>query len=629
MLSPDAEMPPPGDLFGEVTSPNVPSISLAESLEDWLGDPERESNSLSFARALELDERGDLPVAGIRQIRAFGFNRYFVPERLGGDLRAAEDILMLTRVIARRDMNVAVSESTQIWMMLAWIGGDAEQQTKCAARVLHGGVVPCLAYSEPEHGADLAANQFLATPDGGQYILSGEKWPINRGRTSTHVVLLGATGDDSVPAKRKQSMFLVDRSQVISGEVTGIPRVPTYGLRGCDISGVAFDDVRVDASARLGTEGEGLELALRGLLITRTFCTGLSLGTGDTMLRAVAGFLSGRILYDGPASEIPYVSESLANSYLSLLIAECASLVAMRGLHLYTEQFSIWGNLVKVQVARLVDTNSKVLSRLLGARYFMRAPEHAGIFQKMLRDGAVVSVFDGSEPVCLDSVALQLPALVKAQAKAHSQAPDEDWRRLYDLRVELPPFEPNRVSVFGRGEDAPFVSLPALIDRLAALSPSAGCDEGRLTALRALAEQLRRQLDALFTRVGEVRRSCAGQVDQSARPSASAKSTSPLLIRMAEELSSLHAKVTALGIWLFNRDYLGDFFADGEWLQAALARKEAHQYEVGDLEPSTARKLFTQMNSQRARGDFFSIRSIRMAEPGAREAGRDHTPPAP
>jgi hypothetical protein len=47
-------------------------------------------------------------------VRAFGFNRFFVPEWLGGDLRAAEDILMLTRVIARRDMNVAVSESTQV-----------------------------------------------------------------------------------------------------------------------------------------------------------------------------------------------------------------------------------------------------------------------------------------------------------------------------------------------------------------------------------------------------------------------------------------------------------------------------------------------------------------------------------
>ncbi|WP_369248168.1 acyl-CoA dehydrogenase family protein [Streptomyces sp. R41] len=617
MTKSDVEMSPVSAISGGAVQRPVEAPALAEALEDWLGDPELESNSISFVRALELDERDELPAAGINQVRAFGFNRYFVPEWLGGDLRAAEDILMLTRVIARRDMNVAVSESTQVWMMLAWIGGDAEQQAKYAATVLRGGVVPCLAYSEPGHGADLAANRFVATPDGSQYVLSGEKWPINRGRTSTHVVLLGTTGNDEVPAKRKQSMFLVDRSQVISGEVTGVPRVPTYGLRGCDISGVAFNDARVDASARLGAEGEGLELALRGLLITRTFCTGLSLGTGDTMLRAVSGFLSDRVLYDGPASEIPYVSESLANAYLSMLVAECESLVAMRGLHLYTEQFSIWGNLAKVQVARLVDFNSKALSRTLGARYFMRAPEHAGTFQKMLRDGAVVSVFDGSEPVCLDSIALQLPAL----AKAHGKDQDEDWRTLYDLRAELPAFEPDRVSVFGRGRDATFASLPALISRLAELSPSAGCDEDRLAVLRAQAEQLRQELDALLERVHEVRRWSAAQP---AGPSASAKTTPPRLIRVAEELSALHAKVAALGIWLFNRDHLGEFFADGEWLQAALARKQIHQYEAGDLQPSTTWKLFTQMNLQRTNNEFFSIRTVRLAEPGAREASQDH-----
>ncbi|MGW0820130.1 acyl-CoA dehydrogenase family protein [Streptomyces sp. NPDC002845] len=621
MRESEVEKPLADACSGEVEPRPVDASVLAEALEDWLGDPELESNSLSFVRALELDEREELPADGIRQVRAFGFHRYFVPEWLGGDLRTTEQLLMLTRAIARRDMNVAVSESTQVWMTLAWIGGDAEQQAKWAATVLRGGVIPCLAYSEPGHGADLAANEFVATRDGGQYVLSGEKWPINRGRTSTHVVLLGTTGNDDVPAKRKQSMFLVDRSQVMSGTVDGVPRVPTYGLRGCDISGVAFDDARVDASARLGAEGEGLELSLRGLLVTRTLCTGLSLGTGDTMLRTVSGFLSDRVLYDGPASEIPYATESLANAYLSMLVAECESLVAMRGLHLYTEEFSIWGNMAKVQVARLVDFNSKALSRTLGARYYMRAPEHAGIFQKMLRDGAVVSVFDGSEPVCLDSITLQLAAM----AKAHLRHRDEDWGALYDLRAELPAFRPARVSVFGRGRDATFASLPALISRLAELSPSAGCDEDRIAVLRARAEGLRQDLDALFERVHEARRWSAAQTKRS---SASAKTTSPRLMRLAEELCALHAKVAALGIWLYNRDHLDEFFADGEWLQAALAREQIHQYEVGDLEPPTAWKLFDRMNSQRGNNEFFSIRTVRQAGPGAHEASLDHEPAA-
>jgi alkylation response protein AidB-like acyl-CoA dehydrogenase len=605
-------------LCQDETTPNpVDAFALAEVMEDWLGDPELESNTVCFVRSLELDERDELPSAGIERVRGFGLHRYLVPVRLGGELRTAEQLLMLTRVVARRDMNVMISESTQLWMMLVWIAGDADQQASSAATVLRGQAVPCLGYSEASHGADLAANDFLATPDGEQYVLSGEKFPINRGRTSTHVVLLGATGGQDTPARRKQSLFLVDRSRLLSGKVSGIPRVPTYGLRGCDISGVAFDNVRVDSSALLGAEGEGLELALRGLLITRTFCTGLSLGAGDTMLRAAAAFLSRRRLYGGTASEIPCVSESLANAYLSLLVAECESLVAMRGLHLFTEELSLWANLAKVQVARLVDVNSKVLAQTLGARYYMRASEHVGIFQKMLRDSAVVSVFDGSEPVCLDSIALQLPAITKARR----QARDEDWSFLYDLRKELPEFEPARVSVFGRGRDATFASLSALVCMLDEMGASGGCDAERVAALRVLAAKMVREADALCERADQVRQSAGAP---SVRPSASGKATSPHLVRLAEDACSLHAKVAVLGMWLHNREHLDGFFADGEWLEAVLSRERVHQYEVGDLKPSAASRFFARMGEQLARHEFFSIQTVRQAGLGAREADPVH-----
>jgi alkylation response protein AidB-like acyl-CoA dehydrogenase len=592
----------------------VAAPALAEALERWLGDPELESNAVSFARALELDEKDELPEPGIELVRAFGLYRYFVPERLGGDLRTAEQLLLLTRTIARRDMNVIISESTQLWMMLVWIAGDAEQQAGGAAAVLRGGVIPCLAYSEVDHGADLAANTFRASADGvGGYVLTGEKWPINRGDTSTHVVLLGTTAGEDTPAKRRQSLFLVDRARLGGGEVDGLSRTPTYGLRGCDISGIAFGDARVDASARLGAEGEGLELALRGLLVTRTFCTGLSLGVGDTMLRTVAGFLADRQLYGGPASEIPYVTESLANAYVSMLVADCESLVAMRGLHLYAEEFSIWANLAKVGVARLVDANAKVLARTLGARYYLRSEQHAGIFQKAFRDGAIVSVFDGSEPVCLDSIALQLGAL----AKARREIREEDWSRLYCLRAELPAFDPARASVFGRGRDATFASLPTLLTQLDGLTPTDGCDADRLAALRAGAERLRQRVEDLFTAAGEVRK---WVVAQNAQPTGSAKNTPPRLMQLAEQACALHTQVAALGVWLHNRDHLDDFIAAGEWLRVALDRPQVHTYETGDLEPATARSLFTRLTEQRTAHESFSVLTVQHAGPGAREA---------
>ena len=598
---------------------SVDFYNVAESLEEWLGDPEFPHNTLSFSRALEMDEREEMPSDAIARLRQFGLQRYWVPVSFGGQLRSCEELLMYFRVLARRDMNVAVSEATQIWMMLMWIGGDAEQRHRISGPVLRGEVIPCLAYSEAAHGADLAANDFVAVRRGDEYVLSGQKWPINRAATSTHVLLLARTDkgqqDNDVNATRNQSLFLVEKESLLSGEISPLPRVATYGLRGCDISGVSFSNGRIASSARLGAEGEGLELALRGLYLTRTLCTGLSLGVGDTMLRVVSEYLSQRMLYGGPTSDIPYVTESLANTYLSLLIAECTSIVAMRGMHLYPGEFSIWGNLAKVEVARLVEYGGKVLARALGARFYMRAEGHQGIFQKMLRDGAVVSLFDGSEPVCLDSVALQLPSMAKAWRRRRQ----DDWRQLYDLRVRPRDFSPERIAVFGRGKNAVFASLPDLRSRLDALGPSLGCSVERLATLRMLAADLQRDIDELFASVDGVRQ--ASLEVANGRPPASAKITSPQLIRLAERCCALHSQVACLGMWLFNRDHLDVFFADGEWLEAALARKHGHQFDVGDLSSSTTFHLFARLRAQQAAQEFFSILPIRQAARGSAETG--------
>ena len=585
--------------------------TLAEEFESCLGDPALATNVLSFAHALEIDELEELPEEAIALIIRSGFHKYFVPATHGGQLKSCEQLLMLTRLLARRDMNVALSLSVQLWMMFMWIGGDAAQCKRVAPAVIRGEVIPCLAYTEADHGADLAANDFTAVPDGDHYLLSGRKWPINRAITSTHVVLMARThprdADDGVPEARTQSLFFIDKHQTPAGAIGELPRVPTHGLRGCDISGISFEGVRIPNSDRLGSEGAGLELALRGLLVTRTFCTGLSLGVGDTMLRVVSEFLANRTLYDGPASEIPYVSDSLANCYLSLLMAECASFAAMRGLNLYTAEFSTWGNLAKVGVARLIDHNSSVLPRTLGARFFMRDVEHQGMFQKMLRDGAIVSVFDGSEPVCLDSIALQLPSMAKQWRRPRS----DDWRQLYDLRVELPDFDPARVTVFGRGRNAVFASLPALRTRLDALAPSLVCGPQQLTALRGLTAQLEQNIDDLFADVNEARQ-FRPKTPTSAQ-SRSAKTTPPQLMRLAERCCELNVKVTCLGIWLFNRDHLDAFFADGRWLEAALKRRHADRFDLGDLTPSTRSHLDNRLNTQREARKLFSILDVSQA----------------
>lgn len=582
---------------------HLPQYREAESLEAYLGDPGLPENRVSFRQAMMLDEAEALPDAAVSCLHNYGLHHFYVPVKLGGRFSQCEETVTLARVLARRDMNVAVSYSTIVWTVLAWIGADAEQQRRVADLVLRAGTFPCLAYSEKPHGADLAANELTAAPDGQGYVLNGEKWPINRATRSDLLVMLARTGAGE--GARSQSLFIIDRRDLDPVNYYQLPRVRTHGLRGCDISGIGFRNCRVPAQARIGSEGAGLELALKGFQVTRTFCTGLSLGTGDTLLRSVVDFLAGRHLYGATALEIPHAREVLANSYLSLLIGECAAIAAARGLHQFPDQFSTWSTVAKVHVSKSVDHAGQTLAGVLGARYYMREQHQEGIFQKMLRDNGVVSVFDGSSIVCLDSLATQLPALARGRERPLAA----DWERFYDLRVTQPDFDPHRFDLFGRGRDAVPASLPHLLARLDETAARAECPADRLAALRSGARALADRLAML---------DAAAIAD----PPKRGERMPPQQFALAEAYCAVHAAIACLGIWLYNRDHLGKFFAEGIWLLAALRRNGAAHFETGSLDAATREALVDRLLEQYRQHRLFSLLPLRLAGPGQAEGSR-------
>src|SRR4051812_43375082 len=174
---------------------HLPQYQEAEYLETYLGNPTLSSNRISYRQAVTLDEVEAFPEAAMSHLHGYALHHFYVPVKLGGCFSTCEEVISMARVLARRDMNVAVSYSTMVWTMLAWIGADPEQKQRIADLVMRAGAFPCLAYSEAPHGADLAANELVATKTAQGYVLNGEKWPINRSTRSDLIVLLARTSE--------------------------------------------------------------------------------------------------------------------------------------------------------------------------------------------------------------------------------------------------------------------------------------------------------------------------------------------------------------------------------------------------------------------------------------------------
>src|SRR5690606_29254778 len=106
--------------------------------------------------------------------------------------------------------------------------------------------------------------------------IDGEKWLINNATRGDLVCVLARTG--AVGEARGHSLFLVDKHVLPPGSYRCLPKVRTHGVRGADISGIAFTGAEVPADAMVGEPGTGLEVLLKALQITRTLCGGMSLG---------------------------------------------------------------------------------------------------------------------------------------------------------------------------------------------------------------------------------------------------------------------------------------------------------------------------------------------------------------
>lgn len=139
--------------------------------------------------------------------------------------------------------------------------GTPEQRATDLAHMLDGTVRWCQGFSEPGAGSDLAGIRTRAVRDGDDYIVDGRKiWTSDAAR-SEMILLLCRTSEDR---HRGLSVLLfpLDSPGV---EVSTI--LTAWGSE--EFAEVAFTDVRVPASALLGREGQGWEIAMEMLVVER------------------------------------------------------------------------------------------------------------------------------------------------------------------------------------------------------------------------------------------------------------------------------------------------------------------------------------------------------------------------
>jgi alkylation response protein AidB-like acyl-CoA dehydrogenase len=527
-------------------------------LEEHLGDPHDRTRPFSFSQSLVCDEVEEYPQSAEDALRCWGAADYLIPVARGGKLGDVEELFWVIRSVARRDLTVAVSFGANLLAALpVWISGT-EQQQRFVAGILRQGDSLALATTERAHGSDLLANERRVDRDSSCLRLTGEKWLITNAQKARAVVVFARTLPKGGP--RGFSLFLLDKQSLPPERWTTLARIPTHGLRAADLSGLTFRDCPIAEETLIGQSGHAYETLHRTLTVTKMLCGALSIGAADTALRIVMDFAARRRLYGEHMLDIPHVRAQLCGAFLDILVCECVAGAATRALSDPDEPSVFLAALVKYFVPTVVERVLQSLSAVLGARFFLREGPEA-IFQKIVRDAAIVSVFEGSTVVNLGILASQL---IHRPGGAALSAADQQRRlkNLYSLQGDRPPMIPSALSLRAAGFDAPIVGLPEhgeLELRLKRI------DFGGASPQRSIGNAMLR-LKAQVRSWDEM----TAAIDW--RSEGHRHRRSPRLLGLAADYCRLHAAASCWHTWQYGSSTGGEFLARGDWLALCLRR---------------------------------------------------------
>src|SRR3954466_9649287 len=200
-------------------------------------------------------EETAFPDSVFHRLGELGFLGLSMPEQYGGQGGDYPCNLVLAEELSFAGsggmaMGVAVHTDMATPPILQF--GTEEQKQRYLVPAIKGEKISCLGITEPDAGSDVKGIRTRAVRDGDEWVINGSKTYITNGHRADFIVLVTKTDPDA--GHDGFTLFVVDM------DLPGVIRekkLVKMGMHASDTALLAFQDVRVPASAVLGEIGKG------------------------------------------------------------------------------------------------------------------------------------------------------------------------------------------------------------------------------------------------------------------------------------------------------------------------------------------------------------------------------------
>lgn len=341
--------------------------------------------------AAHRDETKQFPKDVLDQMAELGLMGMMIPAEYGGSGADTISYVLALSEIAYACAATAVVMSVQNSIVCESLlrFGTEEQKKRLLVPLAQGQVIGAFALTEPNAGSDPVSQKTRAVRDGDHYILNGTKRFITSGKNANTVIVTAKT--DEQKKHKGITAFVVTKDN--PGMKVGHEE-DKLGLRGSDTTDLVFEDCRVPAADRLGEEGDGFMIAMKGLDGGRIGIAAQSIGVAQAALDASVRYAREREQFGQSISKFQGLRWILADMATELEAARQLTMSAAamkdRG-----ENYTLQASMAKLFASEMVNRiTAKAVQMHGGYGYTKEYP-----VERYYRDARVFTIYEGTSEI--------------------------------------------------------------------------------------------------------------------------------------------------------------------------------------------------------------------------------------
>ena len=260
--------------------------------------------------ARELDEQEKFPKYLVEKMAELGLMGIIVPEEYGG---AGLDMVAFATAImelGRADASVAITMAahTSLGTLPLLLFGNDDQKNTYLPKLASGESLGAFGLTEPEAGSDAGATKTKAVQSGDEYLVNGGKIFITNAGEASILSFTSQVEENGENLGIAAFIIPTDTSGLELG-----PKEKKMGWHASDTRQLFFKNMRIPASAMLGSPTDGFKTFLKTLTSGRVSIGALSVGTALGAYERALQYSTERNAFGKPIHKFQSVGFKLAD----------------------------------------------------------------------------------------------------------------------------------------------------------------------------------------------------------------------------------------------------------------------------------------------------------------------------